>query len=227
MPQMSLNDTTVYVGGLAGILVEVGDGNLTYTESRGLKYTTTGLALADVVEEEDKPLELKFDFIWKRATATPIALLERIKGATGLTSSDTAAPCRPYAVDIVIKTETACRLPIAVTSITSVTTTATVTTTDPHKLTTGDTTIIAGATQTEYNGSYVVTVTGASTFTYTFAGSGTSPATGTITAVGGAVYRQITFPDFRYENLDYDLKMGKISASGHCNTLVAGAATII
>lgn len=69
-------------------------------------------------------------------------------------------------------------------TLTSVTTTATATTSIPHSLVTGDSVIIAGASPAAYNGTYTITVTGASTFTYTFAG-GTSPATGTITAVGG------------------------------------------
>jgi hypothetical protein len=41
---------------------------------------------------------------------------------------------------------------------------------------------IAGATQTEYNGTFTITVTGASTFTYPVAGTPATPATGTITA---------------------------------------------
>ncbi|MBX4956996.1 hypothetical protein HJB51_00395 [Rhizobium lentis] len=45
----------------------------------------------------------------------------------------------------------------------------------------GQTVSIAGATPTAYNGSYVITVIDANTFTYNFAG-GTSPATGTIRA---------------------------------------------
>lgn len=69
-------------------------------------------------------------------------------------------------------------------TLTSVTTTATATTSVPHSLQTGDSVVIAGATPSAYNGTYTITVTGANTFTYTFAG-GTSPATGTITAVGG------------------------------------------
>lgn len=69
----------------------------------------------------------------------------------------------------------------SVTSITSVITTATVTIT-AHGYATGDTVVITDADQTEYNGSYTITVTGANTFTYVFAGSATSPATGTISA---------------------------------------------
>ncbi|WHO73957.1 hypothetical protein [Rhizobium sp. BT03] len=66
-------------------------------------------------------------------------------------------------------------------TITSVGTTATATMTSGlNGLVTGQTVSISGATGvTAYNGSYVITVTGADTFTYTFAG-GASPATGTI-----------------------------------------------
>lgn len=70
----------------------------------------------------------------------------------------------------------------AVTSITQTGGTATVTTTNPHGLTTGDTlpVTIAGSTITAYNGTFTVTVTGASTFTYPVPSGTTTPATGTI-----------------------------------------------
>lgn len=67
-------------------------------------------------------------------------------------------------------------------SLTSAGVTATATTSVPHTFLTGDSVTISGALQAPYNGTFVVTVTGATTFTYTFAGSGTSPATGTIVA---------------------------------------------
>jgi hypothetical protein len=70
----------------------------------------------------------------------------------------------------------------SVTSITSVTTTATVTAT-AHGWVNGQSVVISGATQTEYNGTYSITRTGADTFTYVFAGSATTPATGTILAI--------------------------------------------
>lgn len=65
--------------------------------------------------------------------------------------------------------------------LTSVGTTATVTHT-AHGFRDSQRLQIQGAAQTEYNGFYVITVTGDDTFTYTFAGSATSPATGTIYA---------------------------------------------
>lgn len=69
---------------------------------------------------------------------------------------------------------------LGVGELTSSTTTATVTHT-AHGFTTGQYVTIAGASPVAYNGTYLITVTDADHFTYTFAG-GTSPATGTITA---------------------------------------------
>lgn len=72
--------------------------------------------------------------------------------------------------------------------LTSASTTATVTHA-AHGLDTGDSITIYGATQPEYNGTYTITVTGVNTFTYTFAGSGTTPATGTIYYVKSGLTR--------------------------------------
>lgn len=75
------------------------------------------------------------------------------------------------------------RTPAAVTSITRVDTTATITTTANHRRTVGTVVewVIAGADQAEYNGTVDVTITGVNTGTYTVAGSPATPATGTIT----------------------------------------------
>lgn len=66
-----------------------------------------------------------------------------------------------------------------VTGITRSSTTATVTLAN-HALFTGQIITVAGATQTEYNGSFEVTVLTKDTFTYLVAGSPATPATGTI-----------------------------------------------
>ncbi len=70
---------------------------------------------------------------------------------------------------------------VSITSITRSGTTATVTTTSAHLMLSGDVAAIAGANETDYNGEFVITVTGASTFTITVANSPATPATGTIT----------------------------------------------
>jgi len=73
--------------------------------------------------------------------------------------------------------------PVSVTSITLGTTgTATVTTASAHGGTTGQRWTIGGADQEAYNGTFPITVTGATTFTYAVTGVEVSPATGTISA---------------------------------------------
>jgi hypothetical protein len=72
---------------------------------------------------------------------------------------------------------------VSVVSITRSSTTATVTATG-HGFRNGASVTIAGATQTDYNGAFTITLVDADTFTYTVANSPASPATGTITATG-------------------------------------------
>lgn len=67
-----------------------------------------------------------------------------------------------------------------VVSITRVSTTATATVT-AHGYTTGQSIIISGAVQTDYNGNFAIIVLTANTFTFTVANSPATPATGTIT----------------------------------------------
>jgi hypothetical protein len=66
---------------------------------------------------------------------------------------------------------------ITLSSLTSVGTAATATTPSAHTLKTGDFVVITNSGIDAYNGTYQITVTGANTFTYVFAG-GASPATG-------------------------------------------------
>lgn len=81
----------------------------------------------------------------------------------------------------VLRFTTTAEFVIPVTTLTSVSTTATVTTDFPHVLTALDTFIIRGVDQSEYNGIFTVdNVVDADTLDFIFAGSGTSPATGTI-----------------------------------------------
>lgn len=73
-------------------------------------------------------------------------------------------------------------------SITRSSNTATVTHT-AHGLFTGMRVIIAGCTQTDYNGSYIITKTGANTYTYTVSGSPATPATGSPTSTPQCMVR--------------------------------------
>jgi hypothetical protein len=84
-----------------------------------------------------------------------------------------------------------------VTSITRAVNTATVTTTLAHGYTTGDSITISGAGESDYNGTYTITVTSAVAFTYAVANTPATPATGTIystTGLTGVVLGLIEFP---------------------------------
>ena len=69
-----------------------------------------------------------------------------------------------------------------VSGITRSSTTATATTSTAHGYATGNRITIAGSNQSDYNGTFEITVTGAAAFTFTVANSPTTPATGTMTA---------------------------------------------
>ena len=71
---------------------------------------------------------------------------------------------------------------ISVSTITRVSETATATTPVSHGYASSMQVTISGAIETEYNGLFVITVTGFNTFTYTVAGAPSTPATGTITS---------------------------------------------
>ena len=73
-----------------------------------------------------------------------------------------------------------------ISTITHVGNVATLTTASPHGLITGNRVTISGATASDYNGTYVITKTGASTFTYTMATTPAANATvvGSYTVIG-------------------------------------------
>lgn len=71
--------------------------------------------------------------------------------------------------------------PLTVSSITRSGSVATVVTSTVHGLVNADTVVIAGATQPEYNGTFIITYVNTTTFTYKVEGTPATPATGTIT----------------------------------------------
>jgi uncharacterized phage protein gp47/JayE len=81
-------------------------------------------------------------------------------------------------------------------SITRSGVTATVTTTSNHFYASGNTVTISGATQTAYNGTFVIVVTDVNKFTYTVSGSPSTPAIGTILATNTFAVVQVTASDF-------------------------------
>ena len=111
-----------------------------------------------------------------------------------------------------------------ITSITFITTTATLTTNSPHGLSTNDYVTIAGASPAQYNGTYSITVTGASTFTYVMASTPATNATSVGTyyanlwlAIGGGATgsggNQIFVENDKAVTSSYTITTGKNASS--------------
>jgi len=96
----------------------------------------------------------------------------------------------------------------SVTALTSSGATATATVTN-HGYADGDPIVIAGATPSDYNGTFNITKIDANTFTYQVAEGLSSPATGTITSMG---YTESYFPGVAYATYNnLDLILGENS----------------
>jgi hypothetical protein len=90
--------------------VNIGAGNLTYNEKVDRIYELDRGRLDTVKNGDEQPVEVSMDFVWDFITAvtgsgTPTiedALKNRGEASTWV-SSDTADPCAPYAVDIMVE----------------------------------------------------------------------------------------------------------------------------
>jgi hypothetical protein len=107
--QIDLKDCTIYLldGSGESLEVKIGEGNLTYTESRNIQYTLDRGQLDEVREGDEVPMDVKLDFTWEYLRGSPTSgstpsveeALKNIGNAANWTSSDSDG-CRPYAVDI-------------------------------------------------------------------------------------------------------------------------------
>jgi len=106
--------------------------------------------------------------------------------------------------------------------------TATLTTASPHGLVTGNRVSISGATPSQFNGTYAITVTGASTFTYTMASapSGNASVVGTYTVNGITGVNSNTFVNVNlFKNRLYFCQNNSLSFWYLDVTAISGAAT--
>ena len=96
---------------------------------------------------------------------------------------------KAYADDGTARVEITRLAEIAIASITNATTTATLTTSAAHGLTTGNSVTVYGAYPYAYNGTYTITVTGPTAFTYTMASNpgGSATTIGHLIGPGAAV----------------------------------------
>jgi hypothetical protein len=153
---------------------------MNYTETSG--YKLFGAAGTDIWETKANPAVKVFSGI----TSDKLQSVNITNtGGKFLVACNGADPVMIYdgsAWFYVATTTTAA----AISTITRVGPVATLTTATAHGLITGNRVTISGATSSEYNGTYVITVTGATTFTYTMASTPAANATvvGSYTVIG-------------------------------------------
>jgi len=120
--------------------------------------------------------------------------------------------------------------PVVMSTITHLTTIATVTTATAHSLQSGNRVIITGCTPSDYNGTYVITVTGTNTFTYNLA---TTPATnatvvGTYTVLGITGVDSSTFVHVNlFKNRLYYTQKDSLKVYYLGVNAIAGAASVL
>jgi hypothetical protein len=125
----------------------------------------------------------------------------------------------------------------AISSISYVTTTATVTTNGSHGLSTGAYVVVSGATPSAYNGSFTITVTGATTFTYVMASNPGANATGgsytygAWSSIGGGASgggtNQVFVLNDQTVTVSYTIPTGKNASSAGPITIATGVVVTV
>lgn len=125
-----------------------------------------------------------------------------------------------------------------ISSITFVSTTATLTTATDHGLTTGDYVTISGTTPADYSGEFQITVTGATTFTYTMLTTPSGNATvmgsyifgfwGAISAgATGGLGNQVFYENDQTVTVDYTITTNKNAMSAGPITIATGVTVTV
>ena len=93
------------------ILIKIGEGNLTYDETKTIEYTLNRGLLDEVREGDQVPMDVTFDLVWEFITGnldsagvppTVEDVLKKKGNATTWISTDADA-CRPFAIDILLE----------------------------------------------------------------------------------------------------------------------------
>ena len=99
-------DNAAIAVGPHSLEVNLGEGNMTYTEKRNMQYTLSRGKLDTVREGDEVPLEVRLDFTWeflRAANMDTVPTIEDVLKHRGLAStwlSSSTDPCEPYAINI-------------------------------------------------------------------------------------------------------------------------------
>jgi len=95
------------------ITVKIGNGNLTYTETKNYEYELDRGNLDTVREGDEAPMEVNMEFVYefvRTGTSENITPVDAVKGVGGAAEwvSSSSDLCEPYAVDIEVEHNPPC-----------------------------------------------------------------------------------------------------------------------
>lgn len=95
------------------VIVKVGEGNLTWTETKNREYKLDGGKLDTTRNGDEAPMDVSLDLQFEyykgiTGTITPIDALKKIGDASSWISSETTDSCAPYAVTIEVENDPGC-----------------------------------------------------------------------------------------------------------------------
>lgn len=92
------------------IRLKLGAGNLTFSEKQTIEYVLDAGRIDEVRQGDEVPMDVSLSCNWMEYTGS-VAVEDALAGintAAAWISSDTADPCRPYAVDLVFEYDPGC-----------------------------------------------------------------------------------------------------------------------
>jgi len=115
MPVIDLKNTTIKIqdGDSNEIEVRVGEGNITWKETKNRQYILDRGELDAVRDGDEAPVDLTLAFTWewlRSNGAEAVTVEEALKkeGAASAWETSGADACEPYAVDIIVENEGGC-----------------------------------------------------------------------------------------------------------------------
>lgn len=191
------NATTLAEGVLQGTAITVGQWNKISLTRPVYLQAAVEYAMVLLTDDADHAVGLaelgKFDSAAQQfVTSQPYTIGTMLKSSNASTWTpvqESDLTFRMYGAQFTSTTRTVNlgQLRAGTVTITRSGSTATATMDGGHPFVTGQKVVHSGANQTEYNGAFTVTSTGASTYTFPVTGSPATPATGTIRAAAGDI----------------------------------------
>jgi len=117
--QIDIKNTNVILQDGTGtpvtLTIKIGEGNLTWSESRNVEYTLDRGLLDEVRLGDQVPMEVRLDATWEyvsggidtAAVGTPSDFFKQLGVFASNVSTD-VDPCRPYAIDILVAYDPNC-----------------------------------------------------------------------------------------------------------------------